>query len=116
MILLEKAWAKINGGYNNIAAGLTREALRSLTGASCQTFFTSQKRDELWEALLEGERKNYIMTACSDDLNNNGSDACVEKIGICGSHAYSLLEAFELVKGRNGKYKLRKENENISRS
>lgn len=34
VILLEKAWAKVHGGYMNIAAGLTREALRDLTGAS----------------------------------------------------------------------------------
>jgi calpain-15 len=41
VILLEKAWAKIHGGYMNIAAGLTREALRDLTGASAITYFTS---------------------------------------------------------------------------
>ena len=41
VILLEKAWAKVHGGYMNIAAGLTREALRDLTGASAITYFTS---------------------------------------------------------------------------
>jgi calpain-15 len=35
------------------------------------------------------------MTAASDDLDN-GSDAYQEKIGISGSHAYSLLGAFEI--------------------
>ena len=29
------------GGYMNIAAGLTRGALRDLTGASAETFFTN---------------------------------------------------------------------------
>ena len=37
------------------------------------------------------------MTAGSDNLNN-GSDAYIEKIGIAGSHAYSLLEVYELDK------------------
>lgn len=46
------------------------------------------------------------MTAGSDDLNN-GSDAYIEKIGIAGSHAYSLLEVIEIVK-ENGKYRIRK--------
>lgn len=41
VILIEKAWAKAHGGYMNIAAGLTRETLRDLTGASCITYFTS---------------------------------------------------------------------------
>lgn len=45
------------------------------------------------------------MTAGSDDLNN-GSDAYIQKIGICGSHAYSLLATFELEKLGGGNYKL----------
>lgn len=41
VMIIEKCWAKIHGGYMNIAAGLTREALRDMTGASAKTFFTS---------------------------------------------------------------------------
>lgn len=95
VILLEKAWAKAHGGYMNIAAGLTREALRDLTGASCITYFTSQNPEELWERIVQANFQKHIMTAGSDDLNN-GSDSYIEKIGIAGSHAYSLLEVFEL--------------------
>ena len=52
-MILEKAWAKIHGGYLNIAAGLTREALRDLTGACCKTFFTKKtKSDTLWKKML----------------------------------------------------------------
>ena len=91
VILLEKAWAKVHGGYMNIAAGLTREALRDLTGASAETFFTSQNPDKLWNKLVEANEKKFIMTAGSDDLSG-GSDAFIEKIGLAGSHAYSLLE------------------------
>lgn len=50
-MLLEKAWAKIFKGYLNIEAGLTREALRDLTGASCKTFMTRDPRntkDFMW--------------------------------------------------------------------
>ena len=36
----------------NIAAGLTREALRDLTGASAITYFTQENREELWERLV----------------------------------------------------------------
>ena len=105
VILLEKAWAKVHGGYMNIAAGLTREALRDLTGASAITYFTSQKREELWEKLVEANASKHIMTAGSDDLNN-GSDSYIEKIGIAGSHAYSLLEVYEIEKLRDGRYKV----------
>ncbi len=37
------------------------------------------------------------MTAGSDNLSNNGTDDIVEKIGICGCHAYSLLGVYELL-------------------
>ena len=104
VILLEKAWAKIHGGYLNIASGLTREALRDLTGASAKTFFTSRDKEELWTKLLEAEKKKFIMTAGSDELNN-GSDAFIEKIGLAGSHAYSLLGVYEL-EYKRGLYKL----------
>lgn len=103
VMLLEKAWAKTFGGFMNIEAGLTREALRDLTGASCKTFMMRDPKytDEfLWNTLKEGEQKNWIMTAGSDDINN-GSDAYIQKIGIAGSHAYSLLSAIQVVKQGN---------------
>ncbi len=111
VILLEKAWAKVHGGYMNIAAGLTREALRDLTGASAITYFTQRNREELWERLVQANFKKFIMTAGSDNLNN-GSDSYIEKIGIAGSHAYSLLEVYELLNLGGGRYKLLTPKEN----
>lgn len=106
VILLEKAYAKIYGGYMNIASGLTREALKDLTGAPAKSFFTKKmNKNELWEIIVGANEAGYIMTAGSDDLNN-GSDAYIEKIGIAGSHAYSLLETYELENLRGGKYRL----------
>lgn len=102
VMLLEKAWAKLHGGYLNIAAGLTREALRDLTGASAKTFFTVDSKEILWKNMIESHNKDYILTAGSDDLSF-GSDAYVSKIGIAGSHAYSVLGVFEIISngGRN---------------
>lgn len=104
-MLLEKAWAKVHGGYYNINAGLTREALRDLTGASCITYFTSDydnKPDDLWKLLVNAKKKDWILTAGSDDLNY-GDDTFISKIGLAGSHAYSILEICELVMYK-GKY------------
>lgn len=106
VILLEKAYAKLYGGYLNIESGLTREALRDLTGAPAKTFFTKKTdQKDLWEQILEANEKWFIMTAGSDDLNN-GSDAFIQKIGICGSHAYSLIDCFQLEKLGGGNYRL----------
>lgn len=98
VMMLEKAWAKVHDGYLNISAGLTREALRDLTGACAKTFFTEKsgaKKEELWDVLVKSHQKGHIMCAGSDDLSG-GSDAYIEKIGICGSHAYSVLGVFEV--------------------
>ena len=53
VMLIEKAWAKVHGGYYNISAGLTREALRDLTGASAKTYFLSstQEKEDVWNLL-----------------------------------------------------------------
>lgn len=45
--------------------------------------------------MIEADRNKWIMTAGSDDIKN-GSDAYDSKIGIAGSHAYSLLGVYEL--------------------
>ena len=45
VLLLEKAWAKIYGSYENIEAGYTREALYALTGAPTKVFYIEDLRD-----------------------------------------------------------------------
>lgn len=112
VVLLEKAWAKVHGGYLNIEAGLTREALRDLTGASAKTYFLKQKPESIWKRLMEAEKTNFIMTAGSDNLSG-GSDVYIPKIGIAGSHAYSLLSVYQL-KEDNGQYRLTGEGEEYS--
>lgn len=97
-MLLEKAWAKVNGGYCNIDAGLTREALRDLTGASARTIFTKAHRpDKIWNTLKKADANKWIMTAGSDNLNKDGTDGFIESLGLAGSHAYSLIGVHEIL-------------------
>lgn len=98
VMLLEKAWAKVHGGYYNISAGLTREALRDLTGASAKTYFLSTDKEKIWKRLVEGHNKRFIMTAGSDDLSYGGGDAFISKIGLAGSHAYSIIGVYSVGK------------------
>lgn len=81
------------------------EALRDLTGASVKSFYMNleQYDDEfIWKTICDAERNNFIMTAGTDDISN-GSDVFIEKIGISGSHAYSLLSGIEIYESK-GKY------------
>ncbi len=92
VMLLEKAWAKVHGGYLNIESGFTSEALFSLTGAPVYTYFVSSKNSEKnWAAILEGETSNYIMTASTSDFTGSGNDAQDKQTGLSANHGYSLL-------------------------
>lgn len=105
VMLLEKAWAKVYGGYLNIDGGLAREALHDLTGAPCKSFFTSEvTHDEHWARLIRAERKNYILTASSDDFNKTGNDNRDTSTGLSPSHAYALLAVYEIEVNSQGLY------------
>lgn len=96
VLLLEKAWAKTYGSYARIEAGLTRECLHDLTGAPTKYYLTGDptKYDEIWKAIADGEKKDFIMTAGSGDFFE-GADL-MSSVGLVGSHAYSLLSAVEI--------------------
>ena len=101
-MLLEKAWAKIYGGYGNIEGGFMTECLHDLTGAP--TKFIETTEPSLWKELLQGEMRNWIMTAASS--NSLGSDSHKSAGGIHASHAYTVLAAYnykgqKLVRLRN---------------
>ena len=102
VLILEKAWAKLYGNYERIEAGLTREVLRSLTGAPTKIVWTDDPN--LWTELINGEAKDYIMTAGAV------SEQAMTKVkmheGMVVGHAYSLISVSEvmgvdLVKMRN---------------
>lgn len=115
-MILEKAWAKVHGGYLNINSGLTREALHDLTGAPCLTYFNDENTDEeRWNIIYSSDQSQYIMAAGTHDLIGNGQDAQEQKTGIVGSHAYSMLAAVELVEDR-GNWRVLKNGEQTKKN
>lgn len=97
VMLIEKAWAKVHGGYSNVEAGYINEALAGLTGAPVKIFRVKENEDEAWENLLDSKNKNYITCASTSDISKVVSDVPNEETGLRGGHAYSLLAAFEVV-------------------
>ena len=94
VMLIEKAWAKVHGGFLNISAGLIREALHDLTGAPAITYFNDEgTREERWSIIYDAEQNDFIMCAGTTDLMGDGTDQQEEKTGIVGSHAYALIAA-----------------------
>jgi len=56
---------------------------------------SNQDKEDMWKAFVDGEKKEYCMTAGSVELNSDGNDSAT-KDGIASGHAYSLLAAHEL--------------------
>ena len=92
--ILEKAWAKINGGYTNIIKGWMHHVLQAFTGFQSEIIkHNTIKYDDLWEKIAEAKNNNFIIT-CS--TRNN-----VDKYGLVNNHAYSFFGCTEIIS--NGK-------------
>ena len=68
VLLLEKAFAKVHGGYRNIVGGSPYEALMDLTGCPTATYsFKDPKVQDmiasgkLWSLLKTYDKQNYVM-------------------------------------------------------
>ena len=87
-ILLEKAWAKLNGGYSNIVGGIVSEPVSALTGFPTE-YLSHKNNDELdiYEKIEEGDKEGTIMSSASKNSYE------VEKRGLIPSHAYTLISA-----------------------
>ena len=89
VIILEKAWAKVNRGYLNICGGEPSDAFTALTSFPTLTFeHRDMKPEKLWEKIIESEENNDVMAACSD-----GDEKKLQRVGLVSGHAYSVLSA-----------------------
>ena len=87
--ILEKAWAKVNGGYVNIVAGWMHEVLECFTGYPSETFInTNTKERVLWEKLEFAHSKDCI---CSCSTKKDVGDT-----GLVGTHAYSIIGLYKI--------------------
>eukprot|EP00340_Litonotus_pictus_P002393 CAMPEP_0170516292 /NCGR_PEP_ID=MMETSP0209-20121228/2543_1 /TAXON_ID=665100 ORGANISM="Litonotus pictus, Strain P1" /NCGR_SAMPLE_ID=MMETSP0209 /ASSEMBLY_ACC=CAM_ASM_000301 /LENGTH=764 /DNA_ID=CAMNT_0010801111 /DNA_START=96 /DNA_END=2390 /DNA_ORIENTATION=+ len=88
--LLEKAWAKVNGGYRNTIAGKENEALNALTGFPAERYDTRASvmdRDELWDLVLRSDKASNVM--CTTTI----VDKSIKEAGLISLHAYTLVGA-----------------------
>ena len=102
--ILEKAWAKVNGCYAKIGCGGSpHEVFDVLTEAySEQVSVNKNKADEIWNKMIESQKKGFVMTAgTSGDVSNLD----IEEVGLSPGHAYTVLGVHEL-EGSRGKEKV----------
>ena len=91
--LLEKASAKVYGGYWNIVGGSVEQALKDLTAAPCETFYRKDISPILViNRLVESYNKQFIVVVSTEKEEKN-----LEKnSGLVPEHAYLLTGIFKL--------------------
>jgi calpain-15 len=99
--LLEKAYAKCFGSYNDTKGGDPVNAMRDLTGAPCKKLLDlARDSDKKWRQLVEGLNLNMPCTC----YTKPGADTEEkDKTGIVLGHAYALLDAREVTDSRGRK-------------
>ena len=94
--LIEKAYAKINGGYQNLNGGAPIEAFTDFTAGVEQRFKlneTIQERKEFFHFLVDSLKHSCLM-ACSINPQSDGSDfEEIKPNGLVVGHSYSITAA-----------------------
>ena len=87
--LIEKAVAKVLGGYEFLDGGFPIHALEILTGGNVDMLFPFEESvDRLFDRLLDAKEKKCIMT-CGIQKDAHSS---MSKTGLYDGHAYSLTD------------------------
>ncbi|KJH47086.1 calpain family cysteine protease [Dictyocaulus viviparus] len=98
--LLEKAYAKLYGSYENLEGGTTAEALEDFTGGLTE-FYDLRKTDKstVLAMMIRGFQMGSLF-GCSLDADPHQKEAPLEN-GLVRGHAYSIT-ALHTVNGRDG--------------
>ena len=117
MPLIEKALAKLYGGYDQLRGGLTSEGMTSLTGFPCEILWLppnqknpmmihseqekenlDQQMDEFWIKMVSYSSAGFLMGAsCGRNSNpESGSAADYKQRGLLKEHAYSVLDVVSM--------------------
>ena len=100
VMLIEKAYAKYEGGFSNIIGGVMATELTWLTGAMARHMKTVNPN--CWSEIVNAVKAGYIITSASQAGSRNHFNSSDR--GISNGHAYSILDAKEY---RDGQMNLR---------
>ncbi|KAK2490635.1 hypothetical protein MC885_019319 [Smutsia gigantea] len=87
--LLEKAYAKLHGGYEALKGGSTTEAMEDFTGGVAETFTTKEAPQNFHE-ILEKALKRGSLVGCSIEIRNAAESEAQTPFGLIKGHAYTV--------------------------
>jgi len=92
--LLEKAFAKLNGGYYDLESVGIAEALETLTGMPvAQRALKDVEEDKLWAKLMDYDKRNYIV--CAGEMRrhqNSNKNRIFTIVSIVEVNQYKLIK------------------------
>lgn len=99
--LIEKAFAKLNGNYEQCASGHFGEAMTDLTGEGCESFETKTVDPKsFWDQLVYFHEEAFLM-GCSVPLpESGGSIESDNGRGLLMGHAYGVLRVVQTRRGQ----------------
>ncbi|XP_063289389.1 calpain-1 catalytic subunit-like [Pelobates fuscus] len=91
--LLEKAYAKVCGGYSALQGGAIPEALEDFTGGVAESVnVTRQSVEEIWELVNQSEGDKALM-GCYIEVSEPNDIGRINDKGLVLGHAYSVIGA-----------------------
>ncbi|XP_064392675.1 calpain-9-like [Halichondria panicea] len=97
--LLEKAYAKLYGGYEALKGGKTSEAMEDFTGGVVESIELAKAEPDLFNKILKNSQRSSLMS-CSITASRDEVEAKLDN-GLIKGHAYSVTGANVLtVKGK----------------
>jgi len=101
--LIEKAYAKLHGGYQELEGGSISDGLRDLTGEAVQTFHLEDANSPfanddhlLWKTLVRNIKESFLMGCAFSSPVAKAEEATPQ--GLLLNHAYGIIDCQE-VKG-----------------
>jgi len=103
-MLLEKAYAKLHGGYKTLTGGLPAQGMQDLTGCPTSSFKFSDSKvkqlvesGKLWDLMVHFDQEGFLLaggTPGEDMWTERGIDAG-DQGGLVPGHAYSVIQVKE---------------------
>ncbi|KAI5629924.1 calpain-8 [Silurus asotus] len=101
--LLEKAYAKVNGCYENLSGGHASEAQEDFTGGIAEWFSLNNAPSNLFDIVKKALSRGSLLST-SISVNYVGKERLTQE-QLVEKHAYSITDATE-VQAKHGQFKL----------
>jgi len=96
-IILEKAWAKVNGSYEDIISGESSEATNFLTPyPSEKLFLNNEELIPSWDKAKKALHYNFLVSTSTRDENGGFTSEVENRFGIPSDHAFSVVDMHEI--------------------